>query len=76
MKDEIINYIQEVAFEKDVEVEDDIDLFASGIFDSMEIILFLTFLDEKLNIKFEFSDLNFENFQTIDSILNWIEKIK
>lgn len=43
--------------------------------DSMEIILFLTYLDEKLNIKINLSDLNFENYKTIHSIRLWFRNI-
>lgn len=73
MREEIIIYINEVASEKGVEVNNTTDLYEYGILDSMEIILFLTYLDEKLNIKFDFSDMDAENFRTIDTILNWVK---
>lgn len=74
MKEKITNYINEIASEKGVNVHSETDLYDSGILDSMEIILFLTFLDEEMDIKIDFTDLNFEHFKTIDSIISWLEK--
>lgn len=73
MKEKIIEYFNEVAMEKGVRVNNSMDLYECGILDSMEIILFLTFMNEKLDIKIDFSDLDFENFRSIDSILKWLE---
>ncbi len=74
MREKIIDYINEIALEKGIEADHNTNLFDNGILDSMEIILFLNFLEEELGLKIEYTDLNFENFYTIDSIMAWIEK--
>lgn len=74
MEKEIREYINEIASEKGVKIDDNMDLYECGIMDSMETILFLTFLNEKMHIKIDFSDLDFENFKSIKSILKWTVK--
>lgn len=75
MEKKIIDYVKEVAANKGIAVDENTNLYDCGIMDSMEIILFLTYLDEKLNITINRSDLNFENYKTIHSIRLWFRKI-
>lgn len=72
MQQKIIGYFKEIASEKDIEIDNSTDLFESGVLDSMEIIVFLTFLNEELQISIEYADLDFENFKSINLILDWI----
>ena len=74
MEKEVRNYIEKTAKQKGIEVSYDTDLFSNGVLDSLEIVSFLTYLETELNVSFAPDDLNFENFQSIDSILNWISK--
>lgn len=74
MEKEVRNFIQKTAKQKGIEVSCNTDLFSSGVFDSLEIVSFLTYLETELNVSFATDDLYFENFQTINSILNWISK--
>ncbi len=74
MEEEIRAYINSIASEKGVEIDDNIDLYKCGVMDSMEMILFLTFLNEKLHIKIDFSDLDFENFISVNAITKWLAK--
>lgn len=75
MEKKIIDYINKVAADKGIVVDETTNLYDSGIMDSMEIILFLSYLDEKLNIKIYLSDLDFENFKSLQSIQVWFHKI-
>lgn len=75
MEKKIIDYVEKIAADKGIEVDENTNLYDCGIMDSMEIILFLTYLDEKLNIKINLSDLNFENYKTIHSIRLWFRNI-
>lgn len=75
MEKKIEQYVTKVAVEKGISVNHNTDLFESGVFDSLEIIEFLTYLEEELQISFEFDDLNFEYFQTIDAIVQWMDNV-
>ncbi|MBR8537503.1 acyl carrier protein [Carboxylicivirga sediminis] len=76
MKDQIKTFISEITFiEKDT-IADDTLLFEEGIFDSMGLLSLITFLDEELGVKTEDSDLNEENFQSINSIVAFLERKK
>lgn len=74
MEKEIREYIYDIASEKGVEIDENTNLYECGVMDSMETILFLTFLNEKLHIKIDFSDLDFENFISISAINKWVAK--
>lgn len=73
MENKVKQYIMKAASEKGITVDHNTDLFESGVFDSLEIIEFLTYLEEELRISFEWDDLNYENFQSMDTIIQWIE---
>ena len=72
MEQQIIDFLQNIASEKGVDVERDTDLFAYNILDSIGIFKLLTYLDEELGIEFSTEDLQFDYFQSVDSILEWI----
>ena len=72
MEQQIIDFLQNIASEKGVDVERNTDLFAYNILDSIGIFKLLTYLDEELGIEFSTEDLQFNYFQSVDSILEWI----
>lgn len=74
MEQQIIDFLQDIASEKGVDVERDTDLFAYSILDSIGILKLLTYLDEELGIEFSTEDLQFNYFQSVDSILRWIDR--
>lgn len=69
----IEQFITKAAQERGIKVSHSTDLFESGVFDSLEIIEFLTFLEDEMQVSFEFADLNFENFQTMETIIEWLK---
>lgn len=72
MDEKIKNYVESVAKNKGKEIDLNTDLFAEFIFDSLEIILFIEFLKTELNMEISVEDLKFENFQSLESIMSWI----
>lgn len=74
MKNIIFDYITDIAKKKGKEINPNTDLFEEFILDSLELINLLTFMQEKLNIKFTPDDLQFDNYQTIEKIVNWAQK--
>lgn len=72
MEEVLIEYINEVAEGKNVKIERNTDLFEAGVLDSLEIIKLLSFLQDHSGFTFNPEDLQFENFQTVDSIITWL----
>lgn len=68
----IVQYVKKIALNKGIRIDKNTDLFECGIFDSLEIVKFLTYLEE-IGINLTFEDLNFEHFQSIDSIISWLK---
>lgn len=75
IKKEISEYIYKFANIKSIEVTEETDLFDIGLLDSLGIIMLLTYLNESLNINISLEDLKIENFKTISSIIDLVEKL-
>jgi acyl carrier protein len=69
--------VEEIAVGRAIEsVAHDQDLLASDILDSLGIMELVAFLEEKHGIKVSDSDLTPENFQTVDSIVAFVDRKK
>lgn len=75
IKKEISEYIYKFANIKSIEVTEKTDLFDVGLLDSLGIIMLLTYLNGSLNINISLEDLKIENFKTISSIIDLVEKL-
>jgi acyl carrier protein len=74
MKETIFAYVRENTFKNVDEITPDTKLFVEGIFDSMGFVLLLDFLEEKFNVVANDEDLIEENFESINSIINFLER--
>ncbi len=73
MKEKIRNYIVENFLFGERKLEDDEPLFESGIIDSLGLIKLLAFIDETFNISMNMSEINIEDFNTLNDILKTIQ---
>lgn len=56
------------------EVLADTDLFAAGILDSLSIVQFVTLIEKKFSITFNYNDIRFENFRTLELLKTLLQK--
>ena len=56
------------------ELEDDFDIFAAGIVSSLFAIELMTFLEKTFSIKVTMDDLDMDNFKTVNSTGNFIQR--
>ncbi|MDM9379449.1 acyl carrier protein [Chlorogloeopsis sp. ULAP01] len=56
------------------DLQPDEDIFALGFVNSMFAMQLVLFVEQEFNIAVENEDLEFENFRTINSIANLIER--
>lgn len=75
MKEKVRKYINKIAWKKGIKVQDETDLFAESILDSMEIISLLVYLQKEFAIDFSPEDLKYENYQTVNSISKWLNEV-
>lgn len=68
MENNIVQYIKGLAMKKGVCIDENTNLFENDIFDSLEIIKFLAYLEE-IGVALTVEDLNFEHFQSINAII-------
>ncbi|MCD6597776.1 MAG: acyl carrier protein [Bacteroidales bacterium] len=73
IKDKLNKYVQDTAFTDFDKIEDNTLLFEEGILDSMGLISLITFLEETFNIKISDTDLELENFKSIDAMAGFVE---
>ncbi|MCU4155370.1 acyl carrier protein [Carboxylicivirga sp. A043] len=76
MKEDIRTFISEITFVDKSTIADETKLFEEGIFDSMGLLSLITFLDEQMGVKTDDSDLTEENFQSINTIVAFLERKK
>lgn len=69
--------VEEIAVGRGIEsVAHDEDLLASDILDSLGIMELVAFLEEQYGIRVSDDDLTPENFQTVDSIVGFVDRKK
>lgn len=57
------------------EIDDNIDIFNLGL-DSINVMALISNLQEAFDFQLEIHELNFENFQTISTIVEMVQKKK
>lgn len=63
-------------FFRNYELQDDEDIFSLGFVNSLFAMQLVLFLEKEFDIRVENNDIDLENFRTINSIINLIEKKK
>ena len=74
VKEDILNYIKESTKGNTDSITEETDLFKEGILDSFGIIALLVYLQENYNVTFSPDDLLYENYQTVEKIVKWVEE--
>lgn len=74
MKEQIKEFIVHNFMFGEGPLNDDHQLFESGIIDSLGLIKLLSFMNEKLGISVDMSDVTMEKFATVNDIMKTIEK--
>ena len=73
MKKEIKNYILEASLLDNKDIDDDTLIFETGLLDSMGLLFLIEFLNEKYEVEVNDDELNPSNFESINSIVSFIE---
>lgn len=74
MKNMIKNYITNIAHIDNL--EDNQNLFDSGLLTSLDILDVINFLEQKFNITFSDNDIDAESFNTVNHMALLIENVK
>jgi len=76
MKDQIRNFIAEITFVDPETIKDDTLIFDEGIFDSMGLLGLINFLETNYNVVTDDTELQEENFGSVERIAAYIERKK
>jgi acyl carrier protein len=75
MNDKIIAYIkEEISIEPFQNIDINEDLLGSGILDSLGMMRLVVFLEKEYKIKIGPEDMTVENFNTVQSICEYLSK--
>lgn len=70
-KDDLIGYIQ-TELNVDEPVAGDTELFSSGMLDLVSMVGLISFVEDKAGVHIQPGDVTLDNFDTIDSILEYV----
>jgi acyl carrier protein len=73
MKKKILDFVCKMTFTDQNNINNETLLFEEGIFDSMSMINLISYLEEDFSIKVYDSELDAENFESIDAIASFLE---
>lgn len=76
MKEKIKAFIRDNFLFGKGEIEDNQHIFETGVVDSFGFVELLSFIEKNFGINFRRSEIEIENFDTIDHIVNSIKKRK
>ena len=74
MKDQIRKYIVDTFMYGDGNPADNENLFESGVIDSLGFIKLLAFVNDKLNISIDMSEVSMEKFGSINDMVKTLEQ--
>lgn len=74
MKEQLKKYIIDTFMYGEGELEDDEQLFESGIIDSMGFIKLLTFIDNTFNVPIDMGEVTMDKFSTVNDIADIINE--
>ncbi|MCX7546951.1 acyl carrier protein [Xanthomarina sp. F1114] len=72
VKSDIKKYILEASLSDVKDVEDDALIFENGLLDSMGLLFLIEFLGETFNVEVNDDELNPKNFESINSIVSFV----
>lgn len=73
-KEKIKNYIIEASLEDANNIKDATMIFEAGLLDSMGLLFLIEFLKEEFNVEVDDEELNPQNFESINSIAEFVEE--
>lgn len=73
IKNKIRDYIIKSTFDDVKKITDDTLIFEQGVLDSMGLLFLIEFLKEEFNVITNDEELVVENFQSINSIVSFME---
>lgn len=74
MEEKVLSILEEVTGTDEVREEKNINLFDTGLLDSLGVIELLIQIEEKIGIKLEPTEVNREEFDTPNKIINYLSK--
>ena len=73
----LLDYIKKelaVGSKRNIQMED--DLLSAGIIDSLGVLQLVAFIEEQFNIQMPDEDVVLENFQSVNSLANYLDNFQ
>ena len=67
---------QEIMRNPKAKLSDDEDLLSAGILDSLAILQLVAYIEDEFGIKVQDEDVVFENFQSLNTLANYLDAAK
>lgn len=73
---EIIEMIKEELYDGDEAITQETSLFKGQVLDSLSLTMLIAFLEDTYDIKVKALDIIYENFDTVNNMVAYINKVK
>ena len=74
MKERILEILSGIR--PDIDFENETELMDGGLLDSFDIVSIISDLNDEFDISIRITELKAENFNTLDAMVNLVEKLK
>lgn len=72
--EELLKLLAEIR--PDVDFENETELIDDGIFDSMDVVSIISAIDDEFGVQIRITELDPENFNSVDNLWNLIQSLK
>lgn len=72
--EQILEFIRDELLEDEVDVDENTSLFRDQLLDSMNLTALIVFLEETFSIKIGAMDIAYENLDTVNHMLAFVER--
>ena len=77
IRTKIIDFLKrDILDDFNVEISENDQLLTSGVINSLGLMRLVRFLEKEANFTIPFEDITPDNFMTVNSMVNYIEKVK
>ena len=74
-RDDLLKLANELSLDRSQDIVGDTDLLLTGLLDSLGVVEIVAWFEDRLGIEIDPADVVLENFQTVDKMLAFVDRL-